>query len=217
MSFMFPLGLLGLLGIPVIIIIYILQSKYREQTVNSNYLWHLSDKFLKRKNPLSGVTGLISLILQILMVIAVSLALSRPIITLPGAANEYCFILDASGSMSTYEGDKTRFERAQDEIAGVIDSSSDGSTYSLVVISDDRINVYDSLSDKGSAKDLLYQTSVSHTKGEKDDLLACAQEIFDENTSRLVYLITDKGYKTHNNIELIFVEFVVLKDFYLKK
>ena len=203
MSFMFPLGLLGLLGIPVIIIIYILQSKYREQTVNSNYLWHLSDKFLKRKNPLSGVTGLISLILQILMVIAVSLALSKPIITLPGAANEYCFVLDASGSMSTYEGDKTRFERAQDEIAGVIDSSSDGSSYSLVVVSDDKINVFDSVTDKGSAKELLYQAQVSHKKGEKEELLACAQEMFDANTSRLVYLATDKGYKTHNNIEII--------------
>ena len=203
MSFMFPLGLLGLLGIPVIIIIYILQSKYREQTVNSNYLWHLSDKFLKRKNPLSGVTGLISLILQILMVIAVSLALSKPIITLPGAANEYCFVLDASGSMSTYEGDKTRFERAQDEIAGVIDSSSDGSSYSLVVVSDDKINVFDSVTDKGSAKELLYQAQVSHKKGEKEELLACAQEMFDANTSRLVYLATDKGYQTHNNIEII--------------
>ena len=31
MSFMFPLGLLGLIGVPVIIIIYIIQSKYTEQ------------------------------------------------------------------------------------------------------------------------------------------------------------------------------------------
>ena len=56
MRFLFPLGLLGLIGIPVIIIIYILQSKFTEQTVNSNYIWHLSDRFLKRKNPLSGIT-----------------------------------------------------------------------------------------------------------------------------------------------------------------
>ena len=205
MSFMFPLGLLGLLGVPVIIIIYILQSKFREQTVNSNYLWHLSEKFLKRKNPLSGITGLISLILQILMVIVVSLAISRPIFTLPGAASEYVFVLDASGSMNTYEGDKTRYERAQDQIAGVIDGSSNGSTYSLVTVSDDTVTVFENISDKGYAKDLLYQTKASHTLGKKEDFASVAQGWFDENTSRLVYLVTDKSYQTHNNIDVISV------------
>ena len=100
MSFLYPIGLLGLIGIPVIILIYILQSKYTEQTVNSTYIWHLSDKFLKRKNPLSGMTGIISLILQLLMVLIISFAISRPIITLPGAAYNYCFVLDASSSLA---------------------------------------------------------------------------------------------------------------------
>ena len=75
MSFMYPLGLLGLIGVPILIIIYILRSKYNEQTVPSTYLWTLSEKFFKRRNPLSGITGIISLILQILMVIILSLAI----------------------------------------------------------------------------------------------------------------------------------------------
>ena len=78
MSFLFPLGLLGLIGIPIIILIYILQSKYTEQTVNSTYIWTLSDKFLKRRNPLSGMAGIISLILQLLMVLVISLAIASP-------------------------------------------------------------------------------------------------------------------------------------------
>ena len=78
MSFMYPLGLLGLIGVPLLIIIYILRSKYNEQTVPSTYLWHLSEKFFKRRNPLSGITGIISLILQILMVIILSLASPVP-------------------------------------------------------------------------------------------------------------------------------------------
>ena len=66
MSFLYPLGLLGLIGVPLLILIYILRSKYNEQTVPSTYLWILSEKFFKRRNPLSGLTGIISLILQIL-------------------------------------------------------------------------------------------------------------------------------------------------------
>ncbi|MBQ7353194.1 MAG: VWA domain-containing protein [Clostridia bacterium] len=203
MRFLFPLGLLGLIGIPVIILIYILQSKYREQTVNSNYIWHLSDKFMKRRNPLSGITGLISLILQILLVAFVSFAISRPIFTLPDAANEYCFVLDASGSMNTYEGEKTRFDRAKDEISGIINSSSDGSTFSLIVVSDEAVKVYEGIKDKENANELLYQTNPSHTLGSEAELLSCAQSVFDQNPSTLVYLATDKSYKTHNNIDII--------------
>ena len=75
MSFTYPLGLLALIGIPIVIIIYILRNKYNEQTVSSTYIWKLSDKFLKRRNPLSGLTGLISLILQILTIAAIAFAI----------------------------------------------------------------------------------------------------------------------------------------------
>lgn len=51
MSFYFPLGLLALLGIPVLILIYIIKSKYTEQTIASTYLWELSEKFLKEEDP----------------------------------------------------------------------------------------------------------------------------------------------------------------------
>ena len=47
MSFLYPLGLLGLIGIPILIIIYIIKTKYTEQTVASTYLWLLSERFLK--------------------------------------------------------------------------------------------------------------------------------------------------------------------------
>ena len=203
MRFLFPLGLLGLIGIPVIIIIYILQSKFTEQTVNSNYIWHLSDRFLKRKNPLSGITGLISLILQLLMVLVVSLAVAHPVITLPNAANDYCFVLDASGSMNMKEGDKTRFEWAQDEICGVIDRASGGSSYTLVTVSDESVKVFENIKDKKAAKDMVYQINASHTTAEKASLISTAQGVFDENTSTLVYLVTDKSYETHQNIEII--------------
>jgi len=49
MSLLYPLGLLGLLAIPVLIIIYIIKSKYTEQVIASTYLWELSEKFLKKR------------------------------------------------------------------------------------------------------------------------------------------------------------------------
>lgn len=204
MTFLYPLGLLGLIGIPVIIIIYILQNKYTEQTVNSTYIWHLSDKFLKRRNPLSGITGLISMILQILLVTAVSLAIARPIFTLPGAAYSYCFVLDTSSSMTMIEEDETtRFDLAKEQIIDLIDDASDGSSYTLICVSDESVTAFDSVRDKDSAIELVERVNVTNTNATHKDLLSTAQGVFDENPAAKIYLVTDKSYAKHDNIEIV--------------
>ena len=205
MRFLYPLGLLGLIGIPVIIIIYILQSKYTEQTVNSNYLWHLSDKFLKHKNPLSGITGLISLILQVLMIAVISLAIARPVFTLPNAANNYCFVLDVSGSMNMVQGKETRLDMAKDEIIDVINDAKKGSTYSLICVSDEAVRAFELVKDKKIAIDLVNRVEPTHTNLEYSDALTVAQECFDKDTSAKIYFVTDKSYAKHDNIEILSV------------
>ena len=205
MTFIYPLGLLGLIAVPILIVIYILQSKFTEQTVPSTYLWHLSEKFLKRRNPLSGLTGIISLILQILTVILVSLAIARPVFTLPGAAKDYHFILDASSSMTMTEGKKTRFELAKDKIEDVIYGSADGSTYSLTLVSGDEIVLFSGVRDKDSAIELVNGAEPNNTALSHEDLLSSAQRVFDANTSTLVYVVTDRSYAETQNLELITV------------
>ena len=204
MSFIYPLGLLGLIGVPVVILIYILKNKYNEQTVPSTYLWLLSERFFKRRNPLSGLTGVISLILQILTVIFVSLAIARPVFVVPESANEYCFILDCSGSMQmTDNGNRTRFELAKDEITSLINEAGGGSSYTLVCANAESGAVYERLTDKKLALELL--SSVECTDGmiEEGDALAVAQKYYDENRSFVTYFFTDKAYAEHNGINLV--------------
>ena len=207
MSFLYPLGLLGLIGIPVIILIYILQNKYTEQTVNSTFIWKLSEKFLKRRNPLSGITGLISMFLQILLVAAISLAVARPIITLPGAAYDYCFVLDASGSMTVMEdseeGKKSRFDLAQEEIIALIEDAAEGSSYTLICVSEEVVKSFDSIKEKETAIELVKKVEPTHTVAEYNELLSTAQSVFDENTSAKIYLVTDKGYTKTGNIQIV--------------
>lgn len=124
MSFYYPLGLLGLIGVPVLIIIYIIKSKYTEQTIASTYLWDLSERFLKKRKHISRLTGIITLILQILAVIAASLLIAHPVFTIPASANDYYFILDGSASMNMSQGGSTRFEKAKSEINKIIDRKS---------------------------------------------------------------------------------------------
>lgn len=203
MSFMYPLGLLGLIGVPLLIIIYILRSKYNEQTVPSTYLWHLSEKFFKRRNPLSGITGIISLILQILMVIILSLAIARPIFVVPNSASEYCFVLDASGSMNSVDNNKTYFEKAKDEIKVIIDDARLGSSYTLITVSGNTDVTYERITDKKLALDMLDELECSDGTVELTSALSAAQKYFDDNNSTLVYFMTDKDYVSHDNVNIV--------------
>ena len=205
MTFLQPLGLLGLIGIPIVILIYILRSKYNEQTITSTYIWELSEKFLKRKNPLSGLTGLISLILQILIVTAVSLSIAKPIFTLPGAAYDYCFVLDASGSMNIEQGKTTRFEVAKDEIVDLIKDAKDGSSFTLLCVADESIMTFQGITDKKYAIELVKDVEPEAVAVDTMKSLNTAQAYFTEHPSSLMYLVTDKSFDTAANIEVITV------------
>ena len=205
MTFLQPLGLLGLIGIPIVILIYILRSKYTEQTITSTYIWELSEKFLKRKNPLSGLTGLISLILQILIVTVVSLSIAKPIFTLPGAAYDYCFVLDASGSMNIEQGKTTRFEVAKDEIVDLIKDAKDGSSFTLLCVADESIMTFQGITDKKYAIELVKDVEPEAVAVDTMKSLNTAQAYFTEHPSSLMYLVTDKSFDTAANIEVITV------------
>ena len=205
MTFAYPLGLLGLIGIPILIIIYIIKNKYTEQTVSSTYIWTVSERFLKKKKKLPKLAGLISLILQMLAVTAISLIIAKPTFIFPNAAREYTFILDGSGSMGTAISDgKTRFDMAKDEIRTVIEKSENGGRYSLILISDSTTeNVYTQIDDKEKAVEELEKLTVSRGKADTADALEDAQGFFNENNGALTYFVTDTDYDTHKNVEII--------------
>lgn len=203
MTLLHPLGLIGLIGIPILIIIYIIKTQYTEQTVTSTYLWTLSEKFLKRKNPISRVAGIISLILQLLTVAVISLAIAHPVVTVPDSAQEYCFILDGSASMNMSNGENTRIERAKDRIEELINDTVDGSVYTLVYVGEGTSTVFERLDDRKRAYSLLEDIEAAHTADSFIDACGIAQGYFDENPGVKTYLITDKEFATSNNVTVI--------------
>ena len=207
-----PLGLLALLGIPVIIIIYIIKSQYTEQTVNSTYIWTLSEKFLKRRNPLSGLTGIIALILQLLMIVAIAFAIAQPKIPV-NTVSRYCFVVDASASMNMSDGSSTRFEKGKAEIREIIEDSPNGSKYSIIYVTDEATMVLEECEDKELALSQLDTLKPSYVEG--TDARDLVQEYFDDcksgkagqdsddKSTPIVYLVTDKQYSESNNVNII--------------
>ncbi len=204
MRFLYPLGLLGLIAVPILIIIYIIKNKYVEQVVSSTYLWTLSEKFLKRRNPIRMITGIISLILQILAVIFISFAISHPVFTLPHAAEDFCFIIDGSGSMNiTLQDGATRFDEAKERVRKLIADSATGSAYTLIVAGDSTDTLYQSIEDKERALSLLDEAEPSFGASGFVNAVSRAQEMFGFNPALSVYVVTDKSYEQTENVNVV--------------
>lgn len=199
----YALGLLALIGIPIIIIIYIIKNKYTEQTVTSTYLWTLSERFVRKRVPINRIVGLISLILQIIAVILTALLIAHPIIILKDSASAYCFVLDGSGSMNIEQNGSTRFELGKDRISGMIKDAADGSTYTLIFAGTSADTIYSDIDDKDRALDALSALSPSDVAPDPIDALDAAQKYFDDHRFALNYLITDKQYERIRNITVI--------------
>lgn len=208
MKFLYPLGLLGLIAVPILILIYIIKNRYTEKIIASTYLWTLSERFLKRRIPVK-LAGLISLILQLLIAIFVSFAVAHPLITLHDSAEAYCFVLDGSGSMNFEQDGTTRFDIAKEQIYAIIDDSANGSDYTLIFVKDSAEFVFEEITDKKSAKQIIADLDVGYGSVETADVIGAAQEFFDYNPSVSTYLLTDKDFEQSNNIQIINVAKVV--------
>ncbi len=203
MTFLYPIGLLGLIGIPVLIIVYILKNRYTEQTIAATYIWRLSERFLKRRNPLARITGIISLILQLLLVAVLSFAVAHPIITLRGAADEYTFVLDGSASMSMERDGVSRLDSAKGEIEKIIDAAESGSVFSLVYVTGMTETVFELEDDRALIKERLASLECSGGSIDYTDSIGVAQRLFNENPSVLTYLLTDTDHTEHTNVNVI--------------
>ena len=209
-SFLYTLGFIALVGIPLIILIYIIKNRYTEQIISSTYLWTLSEKFLKRKVPISKLADIISLILQILIVVCIAFALVQPTLIVLNGAESYCFVIDGSGSMNTVQDGQTRFDIAKDKIIEMIAESKAGSDYTLIYTGTQTNFEFSELGDRETAIQRVSGLSVDYTAMETDDALAAAQEYFDYKNSRdggniavSTYLFTDKDYDEHDNIKIV--------------
>jgi hypothetical protein len=112
-----PLGLLGLLSLPVIYLIHLLRGTRRRQVVSATFLWvdlppAPSGYSRRRLPPLT-----LLLLLQLLAAALASLALARPALS-SAPARHLALVIDASASMQATDVRPTRFAAAIAEASG---------------------------------------------------------------------------------------------------
>ncbi len=115
MTFLNPFGLIGLLSLPVIVYLHMLNRRKRRLVVSHLDLWSFLDTQKigpeRRKIPITWI-----LLLDLLIAALVSLALARPQITfLPPvqSARQHVILVDITSSMLAWEGAGSRIDQAK--------------------------------------------------------------------------------------------------------
>ena len=122
-----------LLAVPVIIILYLLKPRGKDQRVSSILLWDQLFRNQQSKTFLEKFIHNILMYLQILMVLLLVLALMSPYILRQGSGRgNMVLVLDTSGSMQHDTGNgRTRIEEAVEQAKGLV-ASLDGGVFSIV-------------------------------------------------------------------------------------
>ena len=204
MTFLQPLGLLGLIGVPILILIYVLKRRYREETVPSTFLWRRSLAYMKRRFPWS-LRNSVLLILQLIAVVLFSFMIARPTIPAP-KTGEKIAVIDASAGMSAVGADgETRFSHA----LGLIDKfaqKADANHRVTIIVAGDVASyaVYRS-DDKNEIRDAMKALSCGLGGCRLDDALALAERVQEENTEDIekmaALMPSDKPYLKTSTLE----------------
>lgn len=121
-----------------LVLLYFLKLKRREVGISSTYLWQNALNDLRVNSPFQRLRTNLLLILQLLALILLILALSRPVSPLGGLkGSDAVLLIDVSASMSAKDaGGQTRFAKAKEEALKVVDDLSFGDRAVIVAFDD---------------------------------------------------------------------------------
>lgn len=213
MNFLIPLGFLGLLGLGVLILIYIIKPNYQQKLVSSTFVWKLSLKYQKKRIPISKLRNLLILICQILILILCAFILAQPAVIKDSVnnGNEKVVVIDASASMWATCDDETRFERAVNEVIALADDVLDDNGMMSVILagteatfveervgSENKTQLIDKLNDLLSG-----ETQCTYGSADVDGAMVLAETITAVNPSADVLFYTGKKYLNPGDVTVV--------------
>lgn len=217
MNWLTPLGFLGLIGLAVLILIYLLKPNYQQKAVSSTFVWKLSLKYRRRRNPISKLRNLLILLCQILIITACAFVLAQPAFANETAAlaEEKIFVIDASASMRASMNGETRFERAVHRAAeDASDALKSGGNVTVILAGKKAEYLFFRVkrgdSEAENITTVLYDLIVdpndfgcTYGSGDIAGAMALAETITEENAFAEVYFYTGTTYLDKGSVNVI--------------
>ena len=128
-----PLALLFGLSLPVVVLFYLLKVRRTEREVSSILLWETLRHDLAAHEPWQRLRWSVLLVLQLILLAAVTLALSRPSFVAPAPASRFeAIVVDTSASMRARDVLPSRFAQALEAAQSLVDGLPDGTSAALI-------------------------------------------------------------------------------------
>ena len=208
MTWLLPIGFLGLIGVAALIAIYIIKPNYQQRRVSSTYVWRLSLKYKKKKLPVNKLQNVIQFICQLLILTIAGLLIAQPVLSALESSdpNEKVIIIDASASMLVSEDEETRFDRAIDEAKTLAEASFyDGGLVTVILADSSPDYVVQRIGAEDSEELYRQLDELKCTYGSADveGAVALAESVLDKNNAAEVYFCTAKKYHDTNKIKVV--------------
>lgn len=202
MKFLNPAGLWLLLGIPVLIFIYLIRPHHEERAVSSTFMWKLSQKFMKRQLPMQRLQRILLFVIQLLLLIAAAVLISRPAL-ITGKSTEYIAIIDASASMQTEdENGVSRFKRAVEEAKKLTEKLPHGHRVSVILAGDNSQYLIQSADSVSRVKLALDGAKCGSGGCNTEKALNLAQQLCSRGKSEVIFY-TDAPSEKTNNVRVV--------------
>ena len=118
--------------LPLFVLLYFLKLRRREQVISSTLLWKRAVQDLQVNAPFQRIRRNILFFLQLLMFLAMLIAIAQPILSLIGGpSRRYVLLIDRSASMNSTDTGMNRLEEAKKEAKTFVESMRDSSFFSI--------------------------------------------------------------------------------------
>ncbi len=213
MTWLVPIGFLGLLGIIALIIIYIIRPNYQQKFISSTYIWKLSLKYKRKQLPISKLNNILLFLCQLLIMAICGALLAQPVIASEkqGDKNEKVIIIDASASMLMSIGNETRLDRAVGAAKLLIEGTLEEGGLVSVILADETPEFLAQRSDAENIDQLyealdalvMSESAVSYSSADLDAAAVLAEEVLRNNSEAQVYLYTGTEYIQKNGVNVV--------------
>ena len=192
MTFLAPLGLLGLLAVPAIVLLYFLKVRRPQVEVSSLMFWRPFVADRQADTPWQRLRPSLLLLLQLLAAIALGLALARP--SLPGAAGvaaTTAVVIDGSASMRATDARPSRFAAAVGKARDLAGQLRPGSEMAVIVAGPHAELLSPATGDATAIGSALDRASPSTGAGNLDEALSLAGGVLAGRPGASVIVIGD--------------------------
>lgn len=192
MSLLAPLGLLGLLALPVIVGLWMLKLRRPERDVSSTFLWQHLVRDVEANAPWQRLRRSLLLLLQLLCALLLVAVVVRPAFERPASlAHDLVLVVDASASMSATDVPLDRLDAARRAAIEALRELPAGGRVSVIAAGDTARVVANEATDPAQAARAIEAIEPSTGTGDMEAALRLADALAARAIGSRILVVTD--------------------------